>query len=161
MGLIYTVAIENGTITTAGGDFDVYYLQPADDKPIRVIRVELDVTSELGDAQEEHLRLAWVRGHTSAGSGGATPTPLPKNLNGGTAAGFTAHTLDSVIANGGTTKTWGGTGMNVRAGYICDYDERTAPECSQADASIVLRSMGTVADDVSINGTIWVEELGT
>jgi hypothetical protein len=161
MGLIYTVAFENGTITNAGGDFDVFYLQPADDKPIRVLRVELDVTSEVGDTQEEHLRLAWIRGHTSAGSGGTSATPLPKGLNGGTVAGFTARYLDGTIASGGTTKTWGATGMNERAGYACDYDEKTAPECSQADTSLVLRSMGTVADDISINGTIWVEELGT
>jgi hypothetical protein len=157
VGRVYTVEFDNQTIANASGDYDLVELTPADDKPIRVLRTQLDVTSELGDAQEEHGRLRWIRGHATTGNGTAT-TPRPVDPN-DAAAGFTAETIGSTIASAGTAINHSSDGFNVRAGYTIDYDEKTAPKASQADTLLVLRWMNTATDDLSISGTITVEEL--
>lgn len=157
MGNVYTLEFDNQTIANASGDYDLCELTPADDKPIRVLRTQLDVTSELGDAQEEHIRLRWIRGHTSSGNGSAT-TPRPIDPN-DAAAGFSAETIGATIASSGTAINHSSDGFNVRAGYVIDYDEKTGPKASQADTLLVLRLMNTVTDDLSISGTITIEEL--
>lgn len=153
----YTVEVENATLATASGDIDLAELVPADDKPIRVTRLQIDITSELGDAAEEHTRLRWIRGHATTGNGSAvTPRPVDPN---DAAAGFTAEMNGATIASAGTPINHSSDGFNIRSGYQIDYDEETAPRASQADGLLVLRSMGTFTDDVIGNITITVREI--
>lgn len=160
MARVYAVTFEGQSVTAANGDYDLFYIAPADDKPIRIWELMLYVTSELGDAQEEWLRLALVRGHTTAGSGGnASPSVTPVNP-GDPAASFTARTLDPTIASVGTTTTpWAG-GMNVRAGLERIWLPDTTPWAGQGQTSIVVRMMAGVADDVTMSGTLTLEEVG-
>lgn len=158
MSRIYTVEFENVSITNANGDYDLFELTPADDIPVRVLACALDVLSEIGDAQEEHLRLRWIRGHTTSGSGGSAATPRPINP-GDAAASFTAEVTNSTIASVGTTVNLHSDGFNVRSGYQFNYDEKTAPQATQGNTTLVLRLMAAVTDDLTMSGTIWVEEL--
>jgi hypothetical protein len=134
---VYSVEFENVAVTTVNGDHDLFYIAPADDKPVRLISCYLSNTSnaDVGDAQEEMLRLRIIRGHATVGSGGATPTPAPLNPN-DAAAGFTARTVDTTIASAGTL-----------------------PMCSQAQTTIVVRLMAGPTDDITMSGTLYVEEI--
>lgn len=164
MGRVYTVTAENTTLANASGDIDIFEITPADDKPIRILGFEIDNVSteanDRGDTGEEFLRLAIIRGHTGSGSGtGATPVPIDP---GDTAASFTAETNGATIASGGTTTTvWAG-GMNVRIpGPIFFGDASNplmCPKATQANTTIVLRMLSTVADDIAVSATLWVLE---
>lgn len=157
MGRVYTISFDGVTVTNAGGDADIFELTPADDKPIRILGWTLDVSSEVGDAAEEILRYKWIRGHATTGNG-TSVTPRPVNTA-DAAAGLTAEYNGSTIASTGTAVDLHAGAFNVRAG------ERMflPPECrfgaSQADTTLVLRLMSTVADDVTMSATVYVEEL--
>ena len=159
---IYTVEFESAgsnNITTANGDYDLFELDPLDDRPIELCGLELKVTSEVAEAQEEWLRLQVIRGHATDGTGGTSKTPRPLNPV-HPAAGFTGDVLRTVIASAGTAQNLYSGGMNVRIGY----DWGPVPEgfgytCLEADGLLVVRLLSTVADDLMMNGTAWVREL--
>lgn len=161
---VYTVTVENATIATAGTDTDLVEISPADDKPVWLLGFSLDNvggTADAGDAGEELLRLAVIRGHTSSGSGGSAATPVLLDVNGG-AVGFAAETNNTTIASGGTTTTPVAFGWNVRIpcreqwGTLQDLSG--CPMATQANTTIVVRLLSTVADDISASWTLWVAE---
>lgn len=154
---IYTVTFENGTLATASGDYDIFTVTPADDEPVAILGFEFDNvggTADAGDAQEELLRLAFIRGHTSPGTGGASATPVALDPRDETAS-FTARTMDTAIGTGGSTVTpWAGGWNNRITGPI----ELPRPILvTQANTSIVLRCLSTAADDLSVSGTLWCQ----
>lgn len=153
----YTVEFENVTLAAASGDIDLFSLQAADDKPIAVTKVSLKTTSELAEAQEEWLRLRWVAGHTTVGSGGASATPKTLSVNDASAS-FSARTNDTTIASTGTARNIVSDAFQVRAGYVDEYAPEDWIWNTQAEF-LVLRLVAAVADDVVANGTIWVVEV--
>jgi len=153
----YTVTIVGGTYTNAGGDFDIFELTPADDKPIEIVGLEIVTTSEVAEAQEEWIALQIIRGFTSSGSGGSAPTPVPLDPI-DTAAGFTAEVMNSTVATTGTTTTPWSSGFNERAGIEKWWPQSFGPQASQANTTIVVRGSSTVADDVTISATLYVLE---
>lgn len=158
LGRCYVVTFENQSFTTANGDYDYFELTPADDKPIAIEAIYVYTTTEVGDAQEEQVRWSIVRGHTSSGSGGGTPTPQPLQST-DTAAGFTADTANSTIAStSGTTIHVGA--FNIRTGleYVPPPEHRII--ATQAHTTIVVRQLSTLADDASMSGSIYVREIG-
>jgi hypothetical protein len=67
-----------GTLTNAGGDSSLLSIQPADDKPCRLVGWIIGQSSETGDSAEESLRIT-VRHMTATvtiGSGGSAVTPV-------------------------------------------------------------------------------------
>jgi hypothetical protein len=152
---VYTVEFEAQTIAAASGDYDLFELDAATDKPIAIKSIILKTTSELQEAQEEWLRLRVIRGHTTTGNGTATtPRPLsPADA----AAGFAAETVGATIASAGTALNLWSDAFQVRAGY----ELFRAPEdyfwTSGADL-LVVRLMAAVADDLTMSGTIDVVE---
>lgn len=152
----YTVPFAFATVTNAGGDTDLWELTPADDKPIEIFGLEVYTTSELAEAQEEWLGLSIIRGHATSGNGGAvTPTPL-NSID--TASGFTAETNGTTIASTGTAVTsWVG-GCQVRNGLQIWWPQGAGHWASQANTLIVVRMTTTVADDVTLGGTLYVNE---
>src|SRR5690349_12554243 len=96
---VYTVPFENVSVSASQ---DFFEISPADDKPVKFLRLELNNvggTADAGDSQEEMLRLSVVRGHTTSGSGGTAPTPSPLNSTIDTAAGFAAEVNNTTIAS--------------------------------------------------------------
>ncbi len=67
----YTVEFESVAKTTTG---DLIELKAATDHPIELYGLFLSQSTEVGDAQDEMIRYQVVRGNTSSGTGGATPT---------------------------------------------------------------------------------------
>ena len=156
---VYTVTFENVSVSASQ---DFFEITPADDKPVRILGWQIDNvggTADAGDAQEEFWRLLLRRGHTTSGSGGTAPTPVPVVSTDG-ASGFTAEVNNTTIASVGTTKDiWVG-GMNVRIPGPMFFPPELVPTVSQADTTVVLRLLSTPADAVSLSGTLWVAEMG-
>lgn len=138
---------------------DLFELTPADDKPLEIVGLFLSQTGvgDVGDAQEELLRIQIIRGHTTGGSGGTTPTPVPvKRL--AAAAGFAAEVNNTTIASAGTAVTIHEDAFNVRSGYANWWPDGTEPDASQANTTIVVRLPAAPADAITISGTLYVRE---
>jgi hypothetical protein len=159
MGRIYTVEFENYTVATADGDQDLFELTPASNKPIEVVGLKLFTISEVQEAQEEWLRLKWMRGHTTSGTTPFnTPVPVPVAPT-NQAAGFVCEVGNENTASGGSVVNVESLAYNVRAGYECFYPEDCGPSTSGI-LLLVLRLMAAPADDISMSGTVWVFESG-
>lgn len=156
MGRRYWVDLIPTAVTVAA---DLLEITPADDKPVRILSLNLHQTSDFGDAQEEVISLVWVRGHTTSGSGGSTPTPRPCNPN-DAAAGFTCETFNTTAASVGTTVNGPRHGFNVRVPLERPYTPDEVFEASQANTTLVLRMAAAPVDSLTIGGSVLVEELG-
>lgn len=155
----YGIPIDNGSILNANGDYDLWWIAPAANKPCKILALYLDILTELGEAQEEHFRFVIIRGHATVGSGGSAATPTLISP-GDPAASFTARTLDTAIASAGTPVNCHAGGPNVRSGESVVLIPEIRWEVTQAQTSIVVRLMAAVADDLSISGTLYVGEEG-
>jgi hypothetical protein len=160
MGRIYAVTFDGGSLLNADGDIDWFEITPADEKPVRLLGLFMAQTSDLGDAAEEVLVWNVLRGHTTSGSGGVTPTiDVVKGTD--SAAGFTAEAINDVVASVATPDELHTGGWNVRIPLEFFWTPETAPEASQANTTIVVRQITTAADDLTgVGGTLYVEELG-
>lgn len=137
---------------------DLFELTPADDKPIRILAVNIHQTSDFGDAQDEVISMVWVRGNTTSGSGGSTPTPRPCNPS-DAAAGFTVEAGNTTVASSGTGVNLPRHGFNVRAPIERPYTPDEVPEASQGNTLLCLR-MAAPVDAITVGGSILVEEMG-
>jgi hypothetical protein len=137
---------------------DLFYIAPADDKPIRFHAIFLAQGTEIGDAMEEMLRIAIIRGHATVGSGGTAPTPAPLALSTELAAGFVARVNDTTIASAGTAQTLHEDYWNIRMPYLYIPTPEIRPGCSQGNTTIVVRLLTTPADSITMSGTLYVEE---
>jgi len=161
---VYSVVIEDDTITAADTDVDIFEITPADDKPVKLLGLFIaNVGADVGDAEEENLDIQVIRGHTTGGSGGTTPTPRPLGSSIEVAAGFTSDIMNDVIASMGTTHTLFSDGWNIRVPYQMIWPampEDMRPAASQTNTTILVRIQTTVADTINISGTLIVGEEG-
>lgn len=153
-GILYSVTFQAVAITAIQ---DLFEITPADDHPVYLHGVFINQHTDVGDAAEEILRWSVVRGHTTGGSGGSTPTA--RSLTRGSTAGFAAEANNTTIASDGTTHTLHADGFNVRAGLGHWWTPETRPGASQADTTLVVRLVAAPADSVTVDGTLYVEEL--
>lgn len=153
---IYTVIFSAVAVTA---QVDLFEIRPADDKPVEIMGLFLGQSSDFGDAQAELLAYSVIRGFTTSGSGGSTPTPAPLNRS-DTAAGFSAETLNTTLATTGTTATLHADTFHVSAGEKLWLPEGCEWEASQADTSIVVRLAAAPADSLTMSGTLYVREQG-
>lgn len=152
-----------GTLTAAGTDSDLISIQPADDKPCRLVGWIIGQSSEIADAQEENVRIT-VRHMTATftvGSGGSSVTPVA-NRPGTTdvvAAAFTARCNDTTVAtSSGTSTIMEELGWNERnSPWERWIPEELRPIAVQTEALLV-RLESTLADDLTVEMTFFVEE---
>jgi len=150
----YSVSFTAVAITAAQ---DIFEIQPADDKPVRLLGITFGQTSDVGDANSENLGVQVIRGYTASGSGGTTPTPAP--LDGiDTAAGFTSEVNNTTVANTGTAVTLHSDVINTQAGYAYFWPEGMQPQASQANTTIVVR-ITAPADSITASGTLYLQEV--
>ncbi len=156
MGRVYTVHLAPAAATVA---LDLVELTPADDKPVIIHGFRLYQTSDLGDAAEEIIGIAWVRGNTTSGSGGNTSVALtPKNAA-DAAAGCTAETGNTTAASSGTAVTCYSTGWNVRAPLEVVFTPEQRIVCTQASTLLVCRMLAAPADSLTIGFSVDLEEI--
>ena len=153
-GRMYTVVISG--VASPAAAFDLFELNAAAEKPIRVRRIRIAQTSE-PTAEEEQLALTIVRDQSTSGSGGSAPTPRPLNKT-APAAGLAAETMNTTVATGGTPVILVEDAWNTRAGVDLAFAPEEAPEASNGQRLVVTSS--APADAVTIRATLWVEELG-
>lgn len=156
MGRIYTVHLAATAFTVAA---DLVELTPADDKPVIIHGFRVWQTTELGDAAEELIGLAWVRGNATSGSGGNTSVAVtPKNPN-DAAAAVTCETGNTTAASTGTPLTVYSTGWNVRAPLEVVFAPEQRIHCTQAQTLLVLRMLAAPADSTTIGCSVDLEEI--
>lgn len=153
---IYTVAVN--AVASPAAIFDLFEIRPADDKPLEVCGLFIGQSSDFGDAAAEILALRVIRGFTTSGSGGSTPTPSPLNRS-DSAAGFSAETMNTTVATTGTTVDLHNDAFNIQSGYPLWLPEGMEWELSQGDTSLVVR-LSAPADAVTISATLYVREQG-
>jgi hypothetical protein len=160
MSRIYSIPL-SGTYTTAGTDTDLLEILPADDKPVKLLGFALGQTSEVGDTAEEGVRISVIRlpATVTSGSGGATPV-IAATDSADTAAGFAAEVNNTTVATtSGTGVTLAELGWNERnTPYEFWFPPRCEPIVKQGEG-LVIRAQTTLADDVSIACTFWLEEM--
>lgn len=156
MGRKYWVDLTPTAITVAA---DLFELTAADDKPIRVLALNLHQTTDFGDAQDEVISVVWVRGNATSGGGGSAPTPRPCNPS-DAAAAFTAEVANTTAASTGTAVNLPRHGFNVRGGLERPYTPDECPETNQTAGLLCLRMAAAPADSLTIGGSILVEEMG-
>lgn len=104
----YECGFDNVAVTVAQ---DLIEILAPTDAIVEVPEFELSQSTELGDAQEEQLRLRWRRGigTVTSGSGGSTSTPQPYE--------------DGDVAFGGTVEVNNTTKMVAGTGSIENFPE--------------------------------------
>lgn len=151
-----------GTLANATGDSDLIALQPADDKPIRLVGWIFGQSTETGDAAEENLRVT-LRHMTTAVTvtGGTAVTPVANRPGTGdvAAAGFTATANSTTVATtSGTSTIMEELAWNVRnTPWERWIPEELRPIALQTEA-IIVRMESTPADDITAELTFFVEE---
>ena len=160
MSRIYTVTF-SGTITNANGDVDLVEIAPAAEKPCRLVGYVIGQTSEIKEAEEEGIKIDVIRlpaTFTSGNGTAATEEPLDPH---DPTAGFASETLGATVATtSGTASTLDSRSWNNRNSPFEAWwpDPEMRPKAINGQG-LVIRWQTTVADDVTVSGTAYVEEV--
>jgi len=151
------VATFEAVAVTATQDF--FCIEPADDKLVIVHRLLLAQHTDVKDAEEEILRYQVLRGNTTTGSGGTTPTARPLNPS-DTAFGGVVEANNTTAASAGTAVALHTGYFNIRIGEDMVWTPETRPITTQAIGFMAVRLLAAPADSITMAGTIYFEELG-
>jgi hypothetical protein len=163
MSRIYTCELPRVARTTS---FDFFEVSPADDKPVRIVAIEIGQGTEVGDAAEEQIEWTIRRGGTgmTSGSGGtgsvAGGAGVGRDAGIDPASGFTYDAGNTTLATFTSGVVLWRSMFNVRTGLPL---WTPPPEfwfaASQANGGIVVRCESTPGDSIDFAGTLVVEEL--
>lgn len=153
MARYYTVEFEGVSVSAAQ---DFFELTPADDKPIEIVSGVINQYSDLGDAEEEGLRLRIIRGHTASGSGGSVATPRPLNPNYG-AASFTCEVNNTAIAGSGSPVNMQSDFVYTRVGWFYNPPVEARIKVIQG-ALLVVQLLVAPTDALGMSGTLVIQE---
>lgn len=159
---VYTVSFFEQTIAAASGDYDLFEIDPAADKPIEIVAIFIGNKSEIGDAQEEMVSWSVTKfsgGVFTSGSGTVTTAVALDPSDG--AASFAAETVGATVATTtGTTYQVHQDTFNIRTGLQIIFPPDMRPKCDgAANSAIVVRLRTALTDDAVISGTVYVREL--
>jgi hypothetical protein len=150
---MYSATFEEVSVGTAAQD--LFELVAPADMSVAVHGLVISQSSDAGDSESEQINILVHRGSTS-GSAGSTPTPAPL------AVGDVASTV-TVEANNTTQGTEGtfihSECFNVMAGLQIWLP----PECRwiiSPSGRLIVEMQSTLADAVTMSGTIYFEEIG-
>lgn len=157
MGRIYTVNFAGVAVTAQQDLFEI--TAPATGALV-IHAIELSQSTEIGDAQEEGVSILFRRGTsaTTSGSGGSTATPVPQHASQG-ASGFSAETNNTTRMSGGTITTLIASNWNIRQTPMQWLFTPELRPVVAPSARFTVELATTVADSVTMSGTMWVEEI--
>jgi hypothetical protein len=99
----------NGVAVTA--QQDIFEVNVASTKVVKIHSLHLSQSTEVGDAQEEGLSILFKAGATTSGSGGTTPTAVPRALGDAAYAGTVeANNTTKATARARSSRTTRATG---------------------------------------------------
>ena len=155
-GRIYNLPIARTAVTAA---VDLAEILTAATHICEILAIELSQSTDVKDAEEEMLQLAFKMGQTTSGSGGNTGvTPVPV-LIGDAAHGMTVETFNTTKASAGTIVTHKVWDWNVRVPFQYIF----APEqCLIIPPSTraTLELVAAPADSITIGGQITLRVIG-
>jgi hypothetical protein len=150
---VYTAQF-NGVAVTA--QQDLFELTAGSTSPITIHSLFLSQSTEIGDAQEEGLSILLKQGATVSGSGGTTPTVVPRDVD-DAAAACVVEANNTTRANTGTIVTHEAWNWNVRVPLQLIWTPETRPYCKAA-RRLTIELGTTPADSITMSGTItWSE----
>lgn len=152
MGRMYAAVFEEVAATAAQ---DLFEINAPSDAVVVLHSLHLSQSSDAGDAQSEQLAILIHRASTS-GSGGSTVTATPLNV-GDAAFGGTVEANNTTQGTEGTFVH--SEAFNVMAGISIVWTPETRPVLSPS-GRIVIEMQTTPADSLTLNGTVYFEEIG-
>lgn len=157
MGVMATAVFKGVAVTAVQ---DLFEVKAGSAATIKVHGFCISQTTELGDAQEEQLRLTTNRGTgaVTSGSGGSTPTVTPA-MRGAPVTGVTVeanNTTQIAVGSGTLTTDLEVHNWNERVPYLMIYPPEMRPIILPSDYW-TLELETTPSDSVTISGTIWLE----
>ena len=155
MGHIYSALFDAKAVTAA---IDLFEITVGADRPVLFHQLDVWQTTDLGDANEEVLRIGIYRGST-AGSGGTAITET-RYVDGDAPANLAAVVE---YATGGTSST-GGTLIDIQAWNIripmqFIWTPETRIRCDAGEDPISIRFVAAPADSITMGAQIIFEEL--
>lgn len=136
--------------------FDAFELNAAAAIPCKLLGVELGQATDVGDANEEILTWSIIRGHSTSGSGGATPTAAPM-LPTGSAFTGTVETMNTTVATGGTPVTMYSSTWNTRQSML--YMPVPEARIVVAGGSRLVVNVSAPSGSINVTGTMLFEAL--
>jgi len=155
MGRMYSGVFE-GVAVTAVQDF--FEIVSAADAITILHAVYLSQTSDVGDAAEEMLSVVIQTGATTSGSGGAAVTPGALSL-GDPAYGGTMERNNTTEAVTGTILNLHRESFNIRTGWVYIPTPEMRIILSPS-ARMTITLLTTPADSLTMDGTVYIEEVG-
>jgi hypothetical protein len=154
MGRIYRATAAN---TAQTASVDLFEVNVAATKAVRLLEIHVSQLTEIGDAAEEMLLVSVKEGATSSGSGGATPTAVPRSKGDAAYAG-TIETHNTTLSSTGTIVTHLATNWNIRVPLDIIFTPETVIELPPSTRLVV--TLSAPADSTTIGGYIVFEEIG-
>jgi hypothetical protein len=153
---VYTVAFDQQTFNAASGDYDFFELDAITEKPIELVALFIGNKSQVGDAQEQMVAWAIVRGNITTGNGAATTPRLTDGSD--PAASFTAKTVSSTPASAGTPVILHADTFNIRTGLQLIFPDLMRHKTQAADL-LCVRLLTALTANAVLSGTAYVREL--
>jgi hypothetical protein len=150
---MYAVPFSAVAVTAAQ---DLWEIVPATAKPCVIHEINISQGSDAGDAEEEFLLVSIIRGYSTSGSGGSSPSKNPLD-EASAAAGFTAEINNTTVATTGSPLTLRAEYWNIRTPYVYV----PTPECRirTAPATRTVVRITAPTDSLTMSGTMLVEEV--
>lgn len=152
--LLYSVTFDNVSVTAAT---DLFHLTVTADSPVELFGMTVSQvgTADVGDAQEELLRIGLHRAVTGGSGGTAATENAWTNARNPTAA--------TAILTNNTTASTSGTLLeiipfNVRIPLMWFPIPELRPWFDSSDDPVAMRLLGAPADAITLSGTIWWRE---
>lgn len=150
---IYTAQF-NGVAVTA--QQDLFEITAGTNGGVLIHEIFLSQSTEVGDAQEEGLQIFLRQGATVAGSGGTSPTKVPRDVD-DAASAATVTANNTTRANTGTIVTHLAPVWNVRVPLQLLFTPETRPFAKGA-RRLTVELATTPADSITMSGHItWSE----
>ena len=148
--------VTGATAASPTASFDAVELVEPGTGMILVRRVCLWNTTDLSDAAEEVLRVEWVRGNATSGSGGQTTVISPTNSF-MAAATFTAELLNTTVASTGSPLSIAVMGWNIRIPLDVLYPP--GDEIVARNGERICFRVSSPADAITCNASCLVEQI--
>lgn len=159
---IYTVSFFEQTIAAASGDYDLFEIDPAADKPVEIVAIFIGNKSEIKDVEEEMVSwsIHYFSGGTFTSSNGTSTTPVKTDPADGAASGAYEVVGATVASTSGTEVKVHQDTFNIRTGLQLILPPELRPKCDgAANSAMTVRLRTALADDATVSGTLYVREL--
>ena len=155
MGRMYVAEFENQSVSVL---LDFFELQPAVNIPIVLHACYISQVTDVGDSNEEMLRVQIVRGNTTSGSGGATTTPQPLDQNDSASGDVVVEVLNTTEASSGTEEPMHSETFNIRSGWVYIPTPEMRIRVQNAEL-LCIRLLVAPGSAIFMSGSIYFEEL--